>query len=228
MQKYGNKGNKSEMKTADPITMSLLKQAKKKLRDTNGDHCTLLNVYDKYMNIHRNEQEHFCHKYCLNKSKLNSAKHIVNQLKFKVGEILGVYKWQDNDLESPSYYDNIMISLLSGYFANVAYLCPETGKYIIFETVELDDCNSCISCIDSTEIEHESSLAYSTKSKTHLKPNWVMFDTVEQNDTNIQLRCVSKIKLSWLLDAAPHCFDLNKLKGDKSFIKECLHEVSQT
>lgn len=91
------------------------------------------------------------------------------------------------EFTSKEYYTNIARALLSGFFQQVAHLQPTTGHYL---TVK-----------DNQVVELHPSCCLSHK------PEWVVYHEFVLTSKNM-LRTVTLLRGEWLVQQAPHYFDL--------------------
>lgn len=153
--------------------------AKRKFSVYEGDHITLLNVYEAFLKC--NKSSRWCHEHFLNYKGLSRAVKIREQFKklllqFKVPLISC-----DGDI------DSICQCIVSGFFANAARLHP-SGSY---QTVR-DDHPLYI---------HPTSVLY-----TEAPPQWVVYHEVLQTSKEY-MRDVTKIDPSWLYKLAPQYYE---------------------
>lgn len=153
--------------------------AKRKFSVYEGDHITLLNVYEAFLKC--NKSSRWCHEHFLNYKGLSRAVKIREQFKklllqFKVPQISC-----DGDI------DSICQCIVSGFFANAARLHP-SGSY---RTVR-DDHPLYI---------HPTSVLY-----TEAPPQWVVYHEVLQTSKEY-MRDVTKIDPSWLYKLAPQYYE---------------------
>lgn len=153
--------------------------AKRKFSVYEGDHITLLNVYEAFLKC--NKSSRWCHEHFLNYKGLSRAVKIREQFKklllqFKVPLISC-----DGDI------DSICQCIVSGFFANAARLHP-SGSY---RTVR-DDHPLYI---------HPTSVLY-----TEAPPQWVVYHEVLQTSKEY-MRDVTKIDPSWLYKLAPQYYE---------------------
>ncbi|CAL0302375.1 unnamed protein product [Lupinus luteus] len=157
-------------------------EAKARFGHIDGDHLTLLNVYHAYKQ--NNEDPSWCYENFINQRGLKSADNVRQQLV----RIMGRFnlKLCSTDFNSRDYYINIRKAMLAGYFMQVAHL-ERTGHYLTVkdnQTVHLHPSN----CLDH-------------------KPEWVIYNEFVLTSRNF-IRTVTDIKGEWLVDIAPHYYDL--------------------
>lgn len=153
--------------------------AKRKFSVYEGDHITLLNIYEAFLKYKKSSK--WCHEHFLNFKGLCHAIKIREQFKklllqFKVPVISC-----DGDI------DSICQCIVSGFFANAARLHP-SGSY---RTVR----------DDHALFIHPTSVLY-----TEAPPEWVVYHEVLQTSKEY-MRDVTKIDPSWLYKLAPHYYE---------------------
>ncbi|SAM07705.1 hypothetical protein [Absidia glauca] len=158
-------------------------EAKAEFAHADGDHLTLLNAYHAYK---LNEDDpKWCWNHFLNQRSLKSADNVRRQLRRTM---------ENNDLdlistsfEDRNYYSNIRRALAAGYFMQVAHL-ERSGHYLTVKDNQLVQLHPS-SCLDH-------------------KPEWVLYNEFVLTTRNY-IRICTEIKMDWLIDIAPHYFDLS-------------------
>ncbi|KAI8097637.1 P-loop containing nucleoside triphosphate hydrolase protein [Halteromyces radiatus] len=158
-------------------------EAKAEFAHADGDHLTLLNAYHAYK---QNEGDpKWCWNHFLNQRSLKSADDVRRQLRRTM---------ENNDLdlvstpfEDRNYYTNIRRALAAGYFMQVAHL-ERSGHYLTVKDNQLVQLHPS-SCLDH-------------------KPEWVLYNEFVLTTRNY-IRICTEIKMDWLVDIAPHYFDLS-------------------
>jgi len=158
-------------------------EAKARFQHVDGDHLTLLNVYHAYKN--NQESSAWCYDNFLNHRSMKSADSVRAQL-MRVMNRLGL-ELKSADFNSKDYYSNIRKSLLAGFFMQVAHL-ERTGHYLTVKD------NQVVALHPSTVLQH--------------KPEWALYDEFVLTSKNY-IRMVTDIKGEWLVELAPHYYDLN-------------------
>ena len=153
--------------------------AKRKFSVYEGDHITLLNIYEAFLKYKKSSK--WCHEHFLNFKGLCHAVKIREQFKklllqFKVPMISC-----DGDV------DSICQCIVSGFFANAARLHP-SGSY-------------CTVRDDHALFIHPTSVLY-----TEALPQWVVYHEVLQTSKEY-MRDVTKIDPSWLYKLAPQYYE---------------------
>ncbi|CAN6468010.1 unnamed protein product [Victoria cruziana] len=90
------------------------------------------------------------------------------------------------DFSSRDYYVNIRKAMLAGYFMQVAHL-ERTGHYLTVKD------NQVVHLHPSNCLDH--------------KPEWVIYNEYVLTSRNF-IRTVTDIRGEWLIDIAPHYYDL--------------------
>jgi len=90
------------------------------------------------------------------------------------------------DFNAKDYYPNIRKCLLTGFFMQVAHL-ERTGHYLTVKD------NQVVALHPSTVLQH--------------KPEWALYQEFVLTSKNY-IRTVTDIKGEWLVELAPHYYDL--------------------
>ncbi|KAL0903183.1 hypothetical protein M5K25_027540 [Dendrobium thyrsiflorum] len=157
-------------------------EAKARFSHIDGDHLTLLNVYHAYKQ--NNEDLSWCLENFLDKRALKAADNVRQQL-VRIMARLNLKLCSLNF--SPDYYVNIRKALLAGYFTQVAHL-ERTGHYLTVKD------NQVVHLHPSNCLDH--------------KPEWVIYNENVFTTKNF-IRTVTDIHGEWLIDIAPHYYDLS-------------------
>lgn len=160
-----------------------VESTRRKFAAEEGDHITLLNVYQAFVTKGRKEGR-FCHDNFLNFKALTRAVSIRAQLK-RYLERFGIPV--DESLANTGTLNNkaeqICRCLTTGYFAHAARMQPDgTFRNVSGGTVLH---------------AHPSSLMFNRKA------DWVIFHEVFDTGNKIYIRDVTKIEKNWLLEYAP-------------------------
>ncbi|KAM4832757.1 putative ATP-dependent RNA helicase DHX35 isoform X1 [Ictidomys tridecemlineatus] len=143
-----------------------------------GDHLTMLNVYEAF--IKHNKSSQWCQEHFLNYKGLVRAATVREQLK----KLL--VKFQVPKKSSEGDPDPVLRCIVSGFFANAARF-HSTGAY---RTIR-----------DDHELHiHPASVLYAEK-----PPRWVIYNEVIQT-SKYYMRDVTAIESAWLLELAPHFY----------------------
>ncbi|XP_027801121.2 probable ATP-dependent RNA helicase DHX35 isoform X1 [Marmota flaviventris] len=143
-----------------------------------GDHLTMLNVYEAFIKHNKNSQ--WCQEHFLNYKGLVRAATVREQLK----KLL--VKFQVPKKSSEGDPDPVLKCIVSGFFANAARF-HSTGAY---RTIR-----------DDHELHiHPVSVLYAEK-----PPRWVIYNEVIQT-SKYYMRDVTAIESAWLLELAPHFY----------------------
>ncbi|KAL9397229.1 hypothetical protein Peur_011482 [Populus x canadensis] len=157
-------------------------EAKARFGHIDGDHLTLLNVYHAYKQ--NNEDPSWCYENFVNHRALKAADNVRQQLV----RIMARFnlKLCSTDFNSREYYINIRKSILAGYFMQVAHL-EQSGHYLTVKD------NQVVHLHPSNCLDH--------------KPEWVIYNEYVLTSRNY-IRTVLDIRGEWLVDIAPHYYDL--------------------
>ncbi|KAF2325077.1 hypothetical protein GH714_022649 [Hevea brasiliensis] len=158
-------------------------EAKARFGHIDGDHLTLLNVYHAYKQ--NNEDPSWCYENFINHRALKAADNVRQQL----ARIMARFnlKLCSTDFNSRDYYVNIRKAMLAGYFMQVAHL-ERTGHYLTVKD------NQVVHLHPSNCLDH--------------KPEWVIYNEYVLTSRNF-IRTVTDIRGEWLVDVAPHYYDLD-------------------
>ncbi|XP_048406335.1 probable ATP-dependent RNA helicase DHX35 [Stegostoma tigrinum] len=143
-----------------------------------GDHLTMLNVYEAFVKHNKNSQ--WCQKHFLNYKGLIRATTVREQLK----KLLSKFRVPKKSSEGDP--DPILRCIVSGFFANAAKF-----HYSGFYRTIRDDYELHI---------HPTSVLYGEK-----EPQWVVYNEIIQTSKYF-MRDVTAIQSSWLLELAPHFY----------------------
>lgn len=171
-----------------------MEASRRKFAVEEGDHLTLLNVYQTFITKGKKEAK-FCHDNHLNYKSLTRAVSIRAQLKrdlerFKitVDETLSS-KQQQHSEDHSKKAEQIRRCLTSGYFAHAARMQPD-GTY---RNVE-----------GGTVLHaHPNSLMFNRKA------DWVVFHEIMETGEKTYIRDITKIDKNWLVEYAPEFYKLS-------------------
>ncbi|RYP19767.1 hypothetical protein DL765_003190 [Monosporascus sp. GIB2] len=163
-----------------------MESARRKFAAEEGDHLTLLNVYQTFVTKGKKESK-FCHENHLNYKSMIRAISIRSQLK-RYLERFGISV--DESLRAPpaGLGEQIRRCLTTGYFAHAAKMQPDGS----FRNVEGG----------TVLYAHPSSLMFNRKA------DWVIFHEVMETGSKIFIRDVTKIEKSWLLEYSSGFYQL--------------------
>lgn len=172
-------------------------EAKARFAHQDGDHLTLLNVYHAFKQ--NKEDKNWCYENFLNYRSLKSADNVRAQLS-RIMQRLNL-PLVSTDFNSKDYYPNIMKAMVSGFFMQVALL-DKKGLYVTVKD------NQVVALHPSSVLDH--------------KPQWVIYNEFVLTSKNF-IRTVTEIQGEWLLDLAPHYYDLDNFK--QSEVKTALERI---
>ena len=160
--------------------------AKRKFTAEEGDHLTLLNVYQAFVTKGRKESR-FCHENLLNFKTMTRAVSIRGQLKrylerfgLNVDESLAAHSTSNSTANKA---EQIQRCLTAGYFAHAARMQADGTFRNVSGTTVLH--------------AHPSSIMFNRKA------DWVIFHEVMETGNKTFIRDVTRIKKDWLLEYAP-------------------------
>ena len=172
-----------------------METARRKFAVEEGDHLTLLNVYQAFVTKGRKESK-FCHENYLNFKALTRAVSIRAQLKrylerfgINVDETLSTNaNKQPLSVGGPDKGEQIRRCLTTGFFAHAAKMQPDgTFRNVAGGTVLH---------------AHPSSLMFNRKA------DWVIFHDVMETGNKTFIRDVTKIEKGWLVEYAPEFYKI--------------------
>ncbi|KAK1239453.1 hypothetical protein MKX07_008941 [Trichoderma sp. CBMAI-0711] len=171
-----------------------MESSRRKFAAEEGDHLTLLNVYQTFITKGKKEAR-FCHEHHLNYKSMTRAISIRAQLKrylerfnIKVDETLSS-NHPSSAVDNSKKAENIRRCLTSGYFAHAARMQPD-GTY---RNVE-----------GGTVLHaHPNSLMFNRKA------DWVIFHEVMETGEKTYIRDITKIEKNWLVEYAPEFYKLS-------------------
>lgn len=166
-------------------------EAKERFAHADGDHLTLLNVYHSYKQ--NNENGDWCYQNFLNQRSLKSADSVRSQLA-RICNRAGI-ALISTDFNSPEYYKNIRRALVAGYFMQIAHREDRKGSYLTVKD-------------NQSVMLHPSTCVVS-------KPEWVLYHEFVLTTKNY-IRTVTDVKGEWLVELAPHYFDLSNFPGGET------------
>ncbi|XP_062897219.1 probable ATP-dependent RNA helicase DHX35 [Mobula hypostoma] len=161
-----------------PNQKSAAAREHRKFAVAEGDHLTMLNVYEAFIKHNKNSQ--WCQKHFLNYRGLVRATVVREQLK----KLLSKFRVPKKSSEGDP--DPILRCIVSGFFANAARF-----HYNGFYRTIRDDYELHI---------HPTSVLYGEK-----EPQWVVYNEVIQTSKYF-MRDVTAVESSWLIELAPHFY----------------------
>ncbi|KAJ4884583.1 putative pre-mRNA-splicing factor ATP-dependent RNA helicase [Raphanus sativus] len=175
-------------------------EARARFGHVDGDHLTLLNVYNAYKQ--NNGDSNWCYENFISHRAMKSAENVREQLV----RIMSRFNLKicSSDYTSRDYYNNIRKALLAGYFMQVAHLDRTGCRYLTAKDDQMVHLHpSC--CLD-------------------YKPEWVVYNEYVLTSRNF-IRTVTYIRGEWLMDVAPQCYHLNNFKNCET--KRVLQKLSK-
>lgn len=170
-----------------------------------GDHLTLLNVYHAFKQPQaQQDPKKWCHDHYLSLRALQTADNVRQQLKRSMErEELNLVS---TPFDNKNYYVNIRRALLAGFFMQVAKR-ESSGK--VYEIVKDNK--------DNKVVLHPSSVLKSDA-------EWVLYNEFVLTAKKY-IRTVTVVKPEWLLELAPHYYDIQSL--EKGEVKASLTRTAQ-
>lgn len=156
--------------------------AKAQFSHNEGDHLSLLNVYHAYKQ--NGSSKDWCYNNFVNYRSVQSADNVREQLA-RILKKLSL-PLVSLDYSDESYYYNIRKCLAAGLFMQVAHL-QRQGHYLT--------------------VKDQQVVAIHPSSVVDNKPPWIVFQEFVLTTRNY-VRTVSVVKIEWLVELAPHYYDL--------------------
>jgi len=157
--------------------------AKAQFSHVDGDHLTLLNAYHAFKQ--NGEDSQWCWNNYLNFRAMKSADNVRSQL-LRIASRYAM-SLASTEFTSRDYYLNVRKAILSGYFMQVAHL-ERQGSYLTVKDNQVVTLHPS-TCLDT-------------------KPQWVVYNEFVLTTKNYVRTCTT-VEGAWLIDIAPHYFDLS-------------------
>lgn len=161
-------------------------EAKAQFTHSESDHLTLLQVFNEYDMVAEKDRKNWCWENFISERAMISATNVRNQL-------MGIMKRLDlplisSDIKGDGSFagTDIRKALTAGMFMQVAYR-QRSGEYLTVKD------NQLVSI-------HPGSVVNS-------RPEWVIFEEFALTTKNY-IRTVTSTNVDWLVELAPHYFDL--------------------
>lgn len=161
-------------------------EAKAQFTNDEGDHLTLLNAYAAYASVPVSERKQWCWENFINDRSMISAGNVRKQLAGIMTKLELPLVSADPRGNGNYDYRAIRMALTAGMFMQVAFKQKE-GNYLTVKD-------------NQVVYIHPSSVINS-------KPDWVVFEEFALTTKNY-IRTVTITQVDWLVDMAPHYFDL--------------------
>eukprot|EP01098_Paradermamoeba_levis_P014388 TRINITY_DN6845_c0_g2_i5.p1 TRINITY_DN6845_c0_g2~~TRINITY_DN6845_c0_g2_i5.p1 ORF type:complete len:275 (+),score=81.02 TRINITY_DN6845_c0_g2_i5:243-1067(+) len=160
----------------------LADEAKGRFSHIDGDHLTLLNVYHAFKQS--KESPDWCYENFINHRTMKAAENVRQQL----SRIMKRFDLQmiSTDFNSKDYYINIRKAIVAGFFMQVAHL-ERNNSYLT--------------------VKDNQSVSLHPSSCLDQKPEWCVYNEFVLTTKN-WVRTVTVLKAEWLVEVAPHYYDL--------------------
>ena len=175
--------------------------ARRKFAVEEGDHLTLLNVYQAFVTKGKKEAR-WCEDNFLNFKSMSRAVSIRNQLRrylerfgINVEESLAL----QNGAEIAKKGDQIRKCLTTGYFAHAARMQPDGTFKTVNGSVTLHAHPSSLMFVSHLRYLDSEITLTDTQNR---KADWVIFHEILETGNKTFIRDVTKIEKSWLLDGS--------------------------
>ena len=162
-------------------------EAKAQFAHADGDHLTLLNAYAAYAAVSKADKKQWCWENFINERSMQSAENVRKQLTGIMTKLQLPIVSTDRRGNGSFDYTSVRLALTSGMFMQVAYRQKE-GNYLTVKD-------------NQVVYIHPGSVIDS-------KPEWVMFEEFALTTKNY-IRTVSTTRVEWLVEMAPHYYDLS-------------------
>jgi ATP-dependent RNA helicase DDX35 len=169
-----------------------MESSRRKFAAEEGDHLTLLNLYQGFVTKARKDPK-WCHQNYINYKSMTRALSIRSQLKRALERFgITVEDWSSS-LSKPvagniERSEAICRCLTSGYFAHAARMSPNGS----FKSVS-----------GATFYAHPTSLMFNRKA------DWVIFHEIMEIGNKVYIRDITKVEKSWLLEYASKYYQSN-------------------
>jgi len=157
-------------------------EAKAQFSHVDGDHLTLLNAYYAYKQ--NGDSKEWCYDNFINYRSIQAADNVREQLSRLLRKLN--IPLVSTDFSSPDYYTNIRRCMAGGLFMQVAHL-QRQGHYLT--------------------VKDQQVVAIHPSSVLDNKPPWIIFQEFVMTSRNF-VRTVTNIRIEWLVELAPHYYDL--------------------
>eukprot|EP00892_Ulva_mutabilis_P006507 jgi/Ulvmu1/4228/UM191_0001.1 len=157
-------------------------EAKAEFTHADGDHLTLLNAFSAWKS--NGQDQSWAYDHFLNQRSLTSADNVRGQLE-RICDRLQM-DMSSTPFGNAKYYPNICKTITSGFFMQASHLQP-TGHYLTVKD------NQVVYVHPSCGLER--------------KPEWVVYHDFVLTTKNY-IRMVLAIRGEWLVDLAPHYYDM--------------------
>lgn len=180
-------------------------EAKMSFAHPDGDHLTLLNVYEEFNldNAHNAGLHQWCRDNFLSYRSLTSAKNVRSQL----GRLMDRHDLELNStpFENPNYWDNIRKALAAGFFMQVAKKKSGNKGFVTIK-------------------DNQDVLIHPLTVLGKDPHEWVIYNEFVLTLKNY-IRTVTNVRPEWLVDLAPKYYKLDHFsKGDVKLALEQVHE----
>ncbi|KAK8810499.1 hypothetical protein WA158_007074 [Blastocystis sp. Blastoise] len=193
-----------------PESGRLADECKMAFAHPDGDHLTLLNVYDAFIQEPKSTRAKWCYNNFLNSRTMSGAENVRKQLETIERKVIKTN--YDQLLPSdPHYFVNIRKALTSGFFMQIAHLGNTHGYLTVKD-------QQAVFLHPSTVIGY--------------KPTWILYNEFVLTNKNY-IRTLTPIEGSWLIEIAPEYYDMSNFpegqtKRDLMRIIDNMKSQSQT
>ena len=160
--------------------------AKAQFAHPESDHLTMLNAYAEYEVTPEHERKNWCYNNFINERSILSASNVRRQLMGIMNKLDLPVVSSDRKGDGSFAFTDIRRALTAGMFMQVAFR-QQSGEYLTAKD-------------NQKVLIHPSSVVIS-------RPDWVLYEEFALTTQNY-IRTVTTTNVDWLVDVAPHYFDL--------------------
>jgi pre-mRNA-splicing factor ATP-dependent RNA helicase DHX15/PRP43 len=161
-------------------------EAKAQFVHPDSDHLTLLNAYAAYDACHVRDRKQWCWDNFINDRSMQSAQNVRKQLLGVMNKLDLTLNSSDRKGDGSFAYTDIRQALTAGMFMQVAYR-QRSGDYLTMKD------NQLVHIHPGSVVDN--------------RPEWVIFEEFALTTKNY-IRTVTVTRVEWLVELAPHYFDL--------------------
>eukprot|EP01132_Coremiostelium_polycephalum_P003809 gene3809-4739_t len=172
-------------------------KSRKGLLVKEGDHLTLLNLFNVF-NQKKNNQQQWCHEHQINYKAMIRVTQVRKQLiayckKYKIKLVSNLIPSENSSQILPLSIDPtiaIRKSIVSGFFSNAAHLQPDGSYLTVKDKHKLWLHPTSVLCLVNS-------------------PEWIIFNDVTIT-TKEYMKDITVIDPTWLIEIAPHYYNFKK------------------
>jgi pre-mRNA-splicing factor ATP-dependent RNA helicase DHX15/PRP43 len=161
-----------------------------------GDHMTLLCVYQAYQQVKQSvgdgDSAKWCRENFLNPRTMKSADSVRQQLE-RINIRLGIPTGSSVDKKTPDWSIAVRKALVAGYFLQTAHVVPNKNIYL--------------------PVNGKGQVGLHPSTVIMNKPEWVIYNEYVVTSRNY-IRTVTQVQAEWLLEIAPHYFNPDNIENE--------------